>query len=137
MKLDNKKKFAARVLGVGAGRIVFNNTRLAETKDAMTREDIRSLFNEGAISIKEIKGRLKVRKRKNRRRAGSVRQPAKNKKLRYMTIARKLRSYLLELKKAEKITKERFLKLRQEVRASNFKDKQHMKERIKLLEAEK
>lgn len=137
MKLEKKKEFAARVLGVGAGRIILNNARLTETKDAMTREDIRTLFNEGAISIRESKGRLKVKKRKNRRRAGSVRKPVKNSKRRYMTITRKLRGYILELKKAEKITKERFLMLRKEIRASNFRDKEHLKEKIKLLEAKK
>ena len=105
MKLENKKRFAAKVLGVGAGRIILNTSRLAETKEAMTREDIRNLFNDGAISIREIKGRLKVVKRTTRRRAGSRRQPVKNTKGRYMNVARKLRGYLSELKKAEKITK--------------------------------
>jgi len=137
MKLENKKRFAAKVLGVGAGRIILNTSRLAETKEAMTREDIRNLFNDGAISIREIKGRLKVVKRTTRRRAGSRRQPVKNTKGRYMNVARKLRGYLLELKKAEKITKERFLMLRQEIRASNFRDKERLKERIRLLEAKK
>ena len=137
MKLENKKRFAAKVLGVGAGRIVFNQVRLAEIKEAMTRDDIRNLFNEGAIFIKETKGRLKVVKRHTRRRAGSKKQPAKDTKRGYMIIARKLRNYLSELKRAEKLTKERFLMLRQEIRASGFRNKEHLKERIKLLEAEK
>ena len=137
MKLENKKAFAAHVLGVGKGRIVFNKLRLSEMKEAMTREDIRNLFNEGAISIKEIKGRLKAVKRKNRRRAGSTRQPVKNTKLHYMITARKLRSYLAELRKAEKLTQDMFLMLRKEIRAGNFEDKARLKDRIRLLEAKK
>lgn len=133
MKLENKKKFAAKVLGVGNGRIILNKSRLSEIKEAMTRQDIRDLFASGAISVAEIKGRRKVEKRVTRRRAGSVRQPAVNKKRKYMITTRKLRAYVSELRKNENVTKEQFLKLRNEIRASAFKDKAHFKERIKLI----
>ncbi len=133
MKLENKKTFAANVLGVGKGRIIFNKLRLSEIKEAMTRQDIKDLFTSGAISIAEIKGRRKVKRRINRRRAGSRRQPAINKKKLYTTTVRKLRAYLSELRKSEKVTEEQFLKLRNEIRASAFKDKAHFKERIKLI----
>ena len=132
MKLEGKKDFASRVLGIGKGRIVFNNSRLSEIKEAMTRQDIKDLFSDGAISLKEIKGRKKIERRTIRRRAGSIRQPVRGKKHHYMTITRKLRKYLVELRKGEKITKEQFLKFRQEIRASSFKDKAHFKERMKL-----
>ena len=133
MKLENKKEFAANVLGVGKGRIIFNKTRLSELKEAMTRQDIKDLFSSGAIFIAEIKGRRKVEKRITRRRAGSRRQPAINKKMLYATTTRKLRAYVAELRRSEKITKEQFFKLRNEIRASAFKDKAHFKERIKLM----
>ena len=137
MKLENKKGFAANVLGVGKGRIIFNKTRLSEIKEAMTRQDIKDLFNDGAIAIREIRGRLKVEKRSTRRRAGRRRQPVKNKKRIYMTISRKLRSYIDELRKAEKISQEQFLILRKEIKASTFKDKMHIKERINLFGGKK
>ncbi|HLF53996.1 MAG TPA: 50S ribosomal protein L19e [Candidatus Nanoarchaeia archaeon] len=137
MKLENKKRFAANVLGVGKGRILFNNSRLSEIKEAMTRQDIKDLFSDGAIAIKEIKGRRKIEKRRNRRRAGSIRVPVKKTKQRYMIITRKLRGYLSELRKAEKIDDKTFLMLRKEIRASNFKDKGRLKERIRLLEVKK
>jgi len=133
MKLENKKKFAAKVLGVGKGRIILNKSRLSEVKEAMTRQDIKDLFDSGAISIAEIKGRRKVEKRVTRRRAGSRKQPAINKKMLYVITTRKLRAYVSELRKNEKITKEQFLKLRNEIRASTFKDKAHFKERIRLI----
>ncbi|MBS3065821.1 hypothetical protein J4229_02120 [Candidatus Pacearchaeota archaeon] len=133
MKLENKKDFASNVLGAGKGRIIFNKSRLSEIKEAMTRQDIRDLFASGAISIAEIKGRKKIEKRLTRRRAGSRRQPAIDKKRQYIITTRKLRAYLSELRKAEKITEEHFHKLRKEIRASSFRDKGHMKERIKLM----
>ncbi len=137
MKLENKKAFVSKVLGVGKGRIIFNKNRLSEIKEAMTRQDIKDLFDSNAIIIRELKGRKTIEKRKTRRRAGSRRNPVFNRKLRYMTIARKLRSYLSELRKAEKLTQEQFIKLRQEIRANSFSDKSHLKDRIRLMEAKK
>lgn len=137
MKLENKKDFIAKVLGVGKGRIILNKSRLSEIKEAMTRQDIKDLFNDNAILIREIRGRRKIERRTTRRRAGSRRQPVIDKKMQYMIITRKLRSYVAELRKAEKLTREQFIKLRQEIKASSFKDKAHLKERIKLLGAKK
>jgi large subunit ribosomal protein L19e len=133
MKLDKKKSFAARVLGVGKGRIVFNRNRLEEIKEAMTRQDIKDLFAEGAIMVKGIRGRKAIVKRTTRRRAGSRRQPVPNKKRRYIIITRKLRAYISELRKGEKLSEEQFQKIRKEIKASSFRDKAHLKERIKLL----
>lgn len=133
MKLENKKTFAANVLGVGKARIIFNQNRLEEIKEAMTRQDIKDLFADGAISVREIKGRKAIVRRKTRRRAGSRRQIVPGKKRRYITITRKLRAYVEELRKSEKLTEEQFQILRKEIKASAFGDKAHLKERIKLL----
>jgi len=132
MNLKKKKAFAAKVLGVGKDRIIFNNERLEDIKEALTRNDIKDLFNEKAILIKAKKGKKKVVKRKTRRRAGSIRKKVKAKKRSYILKARNLRSYIKQLKKQGKITREQYYKLRQEIRASLFKDKSHLKERIKL-----
>jgi large subunit ribosomal protein L19e len=132
MKLENKKEFAANVLGVGKGRIIFNKNRLSEIKEAMTRQDIKDLFNDRAIMIREIKGRLKIEKRKTRRRIGSIRHKMRDKKREYIIITRKLRRYLVELLKLEQITKEQYLILRKEIRASSFESKAHLKERMRL-----
>ncbi|MEM4259482.1 MAG: 50S ribosomal protein L19e [Candidatus Pacearchaeota archaeon] len=137
MKLEKKKEFVAKVLGVGKGRILFNKNRLSEIKEAMTRQDIKDLFNSNAILIREIKGRKKIKRRKTRRRRGSIRQPVQNKKKKYIILARKLRSYVSELKKSGKLTQEQFIKLRQEIKASAFKDKSHLKDRIKSMEVKK
>jgi ribosomal protein L19E len=135
MKLENKKAFAAKVLGVGKGRIIFNSTMLADIKEAMTRQDIKELAASGAISIREVKGRKKKEKRKTRRRAGSRRMILKHKKRTYVNLTRKLRAYLVELLGHNLITKEIYLKLRREIRAHSFKDKTHMKERLEGLKA--
>ncbi len=130
MNLSKKKELAARTLSVGKDRIIFNIQRLDEIKEAITKQDIKDLFNSKAIIIKEISGRKANLKRRTRRRAGSIRKkPAKSKRS-YVILTRKLRRYLLMLKKKSQITKEKFIKLRKEIRASAFQNLAQLKERI-------
>ena len=130
MKLERKKELAARALNISKKRIVFNNERLSEIKEAITKQDIKDLLASGAIFIKEISGRRKVEKRRNRRRGGSIKKKVVNKKREYMTLTRKLRSHLASLKSQEKISREDFTKLRKEIRAKQFRSLSHMKERL-------
>lgn len=133
MNLAKKKILAAKTLGVGKARIVFNNSRLDEIKDAITKQDMRDLFASKAISIKEIKGTRRKPKRKTRRRAGSIKMPVKNSKRHYITITRKLRAYVKELKKQGLLNPEQFALLRKEIRARVFRSKVALKERIQEL----
>jgi len=130
MKLEKKKAFAAKVLGVGQARIIFNNSRLSEVKEAITRQDIRELVAKRVIVIRDILGRRTVIKSTSRRRAGSVRKQAKDSKREYIIITRKLRAYLAHLKIQGKLKEEDFKKLRREIRARAFKSLAQMKERI-------
>ena len=130
MKLENKKALAAKTLGVGKGRIVFNRERLSEIKEAITKQDFRDLNKDGAISIKEIKGRKKLVKRKTRRRMGSIKKKVNTRKKDYVTLTRKLRAYIAELKKHGQITLERYRELRKEIRTRAFKSKANLKERL-------
>ena len=128
MNLLKKKELAARTLNVGKDRIVFNIQRLDEIKEAITKQDIKDLFSSKAIVIKEISGR-KVRHKK-RRRAGSIKKrPAHSKRI-YIILTRKLRKHLSVLKRKGQIKKEKFIKLRQEIRASAFKSLAQLKDRI-------
>lgn len=130
MKLEKKKILAAKTFGVGKGRIVLNQTRLADIKEAITKQDIRDLFADKAIFIKEIHGRKTPEKRTTRRRAGSIRKRVKNTKQEYMRITRKLRKHLAELKRKNLIKPEHHIILRKEIRARAFKNKNHFKERV-------
>ncbi len=129
MDLSKKRALAARVLGVGMGRIMFNAQRLDEIKEAITKQDMRDLAADKAIYIREIKGRH-VNSGRRRRRAGSIRMKPNQRKKEYMRIARKMRAYVGELKKQEKLTNEEVLRLRKEIRGKTFKTKAHIKERI-------
>ncbi|MEK6892981.1 MAG: 50S ribosomal protein L19e [Nanoarchaeota archaeon] len=130
MNLGKKKILAARTLGVGKDRIVFNIKRLSDIKEAITKQDIRDLLNAHAIFVKEPKGRKTKVKKRSRRRAGSIRKKIKGGKREYIILTRKLRAHLAELKRKGEITPEKLLKMRREIKSHAFKSKAHMKEVI-------
>ncbi len=131
MKLDKKKNLAARTLGVGRERISFNPTRTQEIAEAITRQDFRDLVQSKAILVKELKGRRALEKRKKRG-YGKIRKKVKHRKQEYMILTRKLRSYVKELLKQQKITREQYLALRKQIRAKIFKSKSHLQNLLQL-----
>jgi len=136
MKLENKKELASRALGIGKGRIIFNVNRLSEVKEAITKQDIKDLVADGAIMIREVKGRKTIVKSNSRRRAGSVRKKVKPGKRQYIQKTRRMRAFIKQLRNTEKVSEEVYLLIRKEIRASMFRDIAHLKERLKELEAE-
>ena len=74
MQLTKKKNLAAKVLKVGRGRIIFAKEHLLEIKEAITRMDILDLYKNGTIQIREVNGRKKVIRRKNRRKVGKIKK---------------------------------------------------------------
>ena len=127
MKLDKKKNLAAKVLKVGKNKLIFDSSKLSEIKEAITKQDIRDLHSQGVIKIKDTRGKKKVVKRK-RRRQGSIKKKVKKRKQEYVKITRKLRNYILELKKQGKIDQENYIRLRKEVKARDFKSKAQLRD---------
>lgn len=130
MKLDSKKKLASKALKIGKDRIVFDNERLDEIKESITKQDIKDLKESGAIKIKDVSGRRKIVKRKTRKRAGKIKVKVKNRKQEYVKITRKLRKYISELKNQEKINNEEYRDLRKKIRNRDFKSKRNLKETL-------
>lgn len=130
MNLGKKKALASRTLNVGKERIFFVPSRLDEIKEAMTKQDIRDLNKEGAILIKEIKGRRTKPKRKTKKSDGNKKKNIRNKKKRYIAHTRKLRKYLKEIKKQGKISKKGAKEIRKKIRNKDYKSKAHLKSQI-------
>lgn len=128
MNLTKKKSLAARTLGVGQKRIKFVESRLDEIKEALTKQDIRDLHNDGAIIIAEIGGRKVKVKKKKRRSAGNVRKKVNKRKQNYVKLTRKLRKYLKESE--GKLTKKEKEDLRNKIRNKFFASKANFKEYI-------
>ncbi|MFH1521609.1 MAG: 50S ribosomal protein L19e [archaeon] len=133
MNLTKKKNLAAKVLKVGKNRIVFATERLLEIKEAITRLDILDLNKSGAIQIKEVSGRKKIVKRKNRRRVGKVKNKVNNRKAEYVIITRKLRKFVRGLVRTGAVDKEKNREIRKQIRARKFKSKRHLKESLEEL----
>ena len=128
MNLSKKKNLAAKVFRVGKERIIFIKARLNEIKEAITKQDIRDLKGDGAILIKEIKGRKTVKKRARKRFVGKIKKRVNKRKKTYIILTRKLRKYAGSLKIQEKISLEEYRDLRKKIRNSFFKSKTHLKE---------
>jgi len=130
MKLEKKKALAARALDVGEGRIIFNTNRLSELKKAITKQDIKDLKESGVIMISEKKGRLTKKKRKTRRRAGSIKKKVNTRKQDYVKLTRKLRKHLLNLRNRGALGREEQKEIRKKIRAKSFRSLVHMKEKL-------
>ena len=61
--LRAQKRMAADVLDVGKGRVWFDPDEQSEIADAITRDDIRDLVDQGTIRVQDAKGNSKGRAR--------------------------------------------------------------------------
>jgi large subunit ribosomal protein L19e len=133
MNLTKRRELAAKVLKVGKNRIIFAEGHLAEIKEAITRMDIKDLHESGAIKIREIKGRAKIVKRKNRRRTGKIKKKVNVRKKEYVIITRKLRAFLRGMVRTGAVDKEKNREIRKQIRSRKFKSKRHLKESLEEL----
>ncbi len=144
MKLQ--RRIAAQILKVGENRVWINPERLTDIKEAITKEDVRSLIQEGAIKARAVKGVSKGRfrkvlkqKRKGMRK-GAGRKEGKRSGRRWgkpvwMKKVRLLRKLLAEHK--SKMTLESYWKMRRTIKSGTIKDKKHLVELIKGSGADK
>jgi large subunit ribosomal protein L19e len=128
--LENKKKLASKVFGVGKNKIYFDQAHIAEIKEAITKQDMRDLFAEGIIAIKSPRGRMSKPKRTTRRGPGKIKMTINIKKRGYIIMTRKLRRYISELRKQGKLNLEKYGSLRKKIRARTFKNKAHIRDYI-------
>ncbi len=134
MKLNRKKELASKVMKVGKNRISFKPEALSEIKQAITKQDIRDLKTEGIISIKEVKGRKKIQKRKTKRGPGKIKKKVNKRKQEYVKQTRKLRKYIRGLKDKKIINRDLYWELRKKIRMRDFKSKSNLKEHLKSKE---
>ena len=134
MNLAKKKILAAKALKVGKNRIIFSSEGLNEIKEAITKQDIKSLKTEGIISIRPVKGRRKIKRRKTKRGFGKIKKKVKNRKQSYVKITRKLRAYLKVLRDRTIIEKDLYWNLRKRIRMRDFKSIKSIKEYLKNMD---
>ena len=130
MNLLKKKNLAAKVFSVGKSRIIFAKSRLNEIKEAITKQDMRDLQKDGAIFIREIKGRRAKTESGGRVGPGKVKKTVNKRKKEYMSATRKLRKHLHHAKMQGVISKEDYMDARKKIRNRFFKSKNHLKEHL-------
>jgi len=125
MNLKKKKSLAARTFGVGESRIKFLEPRLNEIKEALTKQDIKDLHNDGAIIILPVKGRRRLLNKKKKRSTGNVRKKVNKRKQKYVKLTRKLRKHIVEVE--GKLTKKEKSDLRKKIKNKDFESKSDFK----------
>ena len=130
MNLRKKKLLAGRTFKVGVERIVFEKSRLDEIKEAITKQDIKDLKNDGAINIKPISGKKKNVKRTSKRGVGNVRRKVNTRKKDYVTMTRKLRIYVGNARAQGKISDDDVKDFRKKIRNKHFKSLSSLKDQM-------
>ena len=128
--LNKRKMLAAKVLGVGLARVIFDNSRLEEIKEAITKQDIRDLYEAGAITLREIRGKRTYVPRTTKRGPGKIKKIVHDRKGDYVKLTRKLRRYVKELHSQDKFDLIKYKQLRKMIKARAFKDKNHIRNHI-------
>ncbi|RLG34148.1 50S ribosomal protein L19e [Methanosarcinales archaeon] len=105
--LQHQKRLAAKVLGVGAGRVWLNPEESDTIAEAVTREDIRGLIAEGIIKRKPVKGvsRGRARIRDEKRSYGHRSGHGKRKGAKYARLSRK-RRWIVKIRAQRKFLKQ-------------------------------
>jgi len=133
LRLGIQKRLAADILKCGLSRVRFDIGRLEDIEDAITREDVRQLVEEGAIYAAPAHGnarRREVRKRGPGRRKGS-RYSVLSRKERWVMKVRAQRRYLRSLRRAGLLAEGAYRGVYLQVKAGRFKSVAELKSYLK------
>lgn len=138
MNLTTQKRIAAQILNIGINKVRFDNDKLNDIKEAITKSDIRSLIKSKIITVKKAmhqsRGRariIKKQKRKGNKKGPGSRKGTKNARLNSKTVwvrkIRGLRSLLRELKMKGKLNNKDYRDLFLKSKGGLFRSKRHLK----------
>lgn len=138
MKFTTQRRLAARLLKCGQQRIWFDQARLSEIKEAITKKDIRSLIKDLAIQKRPEQGisrgrarNIIAQKRKGRRQGPGSKEGTAYARLprkrRWIAKIRTQRSLLKALKAKKKITTATFHGLYRKAKGGFFRSRRHIK----------
>ena len=137
VNLKAKKQLVARMYKVGVNRVHFDSDHLDDIADAITRDNIRSLFTANTIRIEPIKGasrgRAKIKKIQKKKRG--VKQGSKKgrkgarvgKKEVYVTKVRSLRYRLKIAKDRKEITNTEFWAIYKKIGGNTVRNIAHLR----------
>lgn len=138
MRLTVQKRLASQLLKCSPDHVWIDPSRLEDIKEAITKQDIRNLINNGLIVKKQIKGSSRVRarqqhaqKKKGRRRGQGSRKGTENARLsrkrEWIQKMRVQRTFLRELRDKKIIPVEDYRELVRKSKGGFFRNKRHIK----------
>lgn len=142
MNLKNQRRVAAQLLKCGKNRVWIDPNRLEDASDAITRGDVRTLIDSGAVYSRQKKGisrartnYIKAQKAKGRRRGHGSRRGRKGarkptKEIWIQTI-RPIRRKLKELRDSGKIDKSTYREYYLKAKGGVFKSRPHLESHLK------
>ncbi len=133
-----QKRLASQVLNVSPKRVKFDNQRLADIKEAITKTDVRQLVSEKAIKKVQEKGvsrgrarKLKTQKSKGLRKGPGSRQGKSTARLprkeSWMSKVRNQRKLLLELREKGLISLKTYRMIYLKSKGGFFRSARHIK----------
>ena len=141
VNIKKKRELFARILGVGSNRIRFEPDRLEDVGDSITRENIRSLVNSGAIWTVQRKGTSRgrsVAKKSVWKIHGKGPGSKKGKKTArvgkkavYVVRVRSMRYHLSVLKDRKDINNEAYWNLYKKVNGGQVRSLAHLRDLVK------
>ena len=141
VNIAKKRELVGRILGVGTNRIRFEPDRLEDVADSITRDNIRSLVNSGAIWTVQPKGTSRGRAIERRsiwkvhgKGPGSKKgkKTARvGKKEVYVIKVRSMRYHLKVLKERKDISTEVYWQLYKKVNGGQVRSLAHLRELVR------
>lgn len=137
MQLKSQKRLSAQLLNAGENRVWFDNDRLEEIKEAITKTDIHKLIKDFAIQAKPKNGISGYRRRKKyaQKRKGRQQGPGSRKgtlnsrfpkKRAWMNRIRLQRSLLKRLRKNKTLDPKTYRKLYMKSKGGFFRSRRHV-----------
>ena len=138
MKLHVQKRLAASIFRCSQKRVWFDEDRLDDIKESITKQDIKSLIAEGVIRLRPQKSISRFRARKNAKqkakglRKGQGSRKGKStarlpKKKLWMSKIRIQRLFIKKLKDAGLISQDTYRNLYRKSKGGFFRSKRHIK----------
>lgn len=142
MDLSNQRRIASQILKCGVNRVYIDPNRLEDTADAITRSDVRTLIDSGAIYARQKKGVSRGRAEHNiaQRRKGrqtghgsrrgkkGARKPTKQ---RWMQSIRPIREKLKQLRDEGKIDTQTYRRYYLQAKGGVFKSRPHLESHMR------
>lgn len=142
--VSNQKRISASLLKCGVNRVWFDPERIADIQNAISRDDVRELIDDGAIRAHQVKGvsrgraRVKIAKRAyghckgpgRHRGAKGARNPRKRQ---WIQKIRAIRKTLVELRDLGEIDRHVYRMLYRKAAGGQFRNVAHLRAQLEIM----